>query len=650
MRLRHGLTALLALALVAGGAAACGGDSGRRGTGREGTSSRSGCASPPARTTEKTAKDLAAEVHRRQRRPGQGDRPVRRLRDQAAAGRRAEGAARHRHQRHRPARHPGQAGPRARGRPGRHGRRRRPHPGAWEAAKGADGKYYAVPFSAQSFALFIRKDWREKLGAARPRRPGPSWTRSPRRSPPKDPDGNGKADTYGFVVPGSTKRGYASWYFSSFLWSAGGDFFTGHGRQVHPRDRTPRSRSRRCNWFKEQFCTDKTVRAGRGDHGDHPGAPGVRDRQGRHLLHRAVQHGAASTRASARTSTRSSRCPAGPGGKASSLAEGENVYLMAGSENQAGQKKFAEFAVSAEGQKIGMAGDTDGTIVRLPVNNKVELAAVRKDTRWAGLRRRSTRRPAGTPRPCRTGPRSGRPPPTRSTRSSPTAAPTPRPSWTSWPRRSGRAEQAEPSSRRGLTQATEVKGADVPSARRPPAPPAPATGAPASRARHVGAPWLFLAPALILFALFKFVPMVRADRDELPRGPAVPGRPVGRRRQLPAGRHRRRRSARPSGTRSSSRVGQTVGSIAARPGAGAAARGQARHLWFVRTAVFLPAVAAMAVVAEVWRIIYYPAPDGMRQLGPRAGRHGPVAVPQLRRHLAVVGDGGRASGAAPRTT
>jgi multiple sugar transport system permease protein len=38
--------------------------------------------------------------------------------------------------------------------------------------------------------------------------------------------------------------------------------------------------------------------------------------------------------------------------------------------------------------------------------------------------------------------------------------------------------------------------------------------------------------------------------------------------------------------------------------------GTARHLWIVRTAAFLPVVTAIAVVAEVWRILYYPAPDG----------------------------------------
>jgi len=74
--------------------------------------------------------------------------------------------------------------------------------------------------------------------------------------------------------------------------------------------------------------------------------------------------------------------PKGPSGKATSLAEGENVYLMQGSANRAGQRRCAEFASSAEGQTLGMAGDTDGNVVRLPVNTKVSMASVRQDTRW----------------------------------------------------------------------------------------------------------------------------------------------------------------------------------------------------------------------------------------------------------------------------
>ncbi|WP_241563717.1 hypothetical protein [Streptomyces sp. E1N211] len=72
----------------------------------------------------------------------------------------------------------------------------------------------------------------------------------------------------------------------------------------------------------------------------------------------------------------------GAGGEAAALAEGENVYLMAGSGNEKGQQAFAEFAASPAGQKIGLGLDNGGIIVRLPVNTTVDGAAERKDPRW----------------------------------------------------------------------------------------------------------------------------------------------------------------------------------------------------------------------------------------------------------------------------
>jgi multiple sugar transport system substrate-binding protein len=75
--------------------------------------------------------------------------------------------------------------------------------------------------------------------------------------------------------------------------------------------------------------------------------------------------------------------PPGPSGGPGALAEGENVYLTMGSPNRAGQKAFAEFATSVEGQTISMDGDNNGPIVRLPVNTKVDMAAIRQDPRWA---------------------------------------------------------------------------------------------------------------------------------------------------------------------------------------------------------------------------------------------------------------------------
>ena len=72
----------------------------------------------------------------------------------------------------------------------------------------------------------------------------------------RDPDGNGKADTYGFVVPASTKRGYTSWYFSSFLWSGGGDYLTENGGKYKPAinsEGTISALTRVQRWWKDKL-------------------------------------------------------------------------------------------------------------------------------------------------------------------------------------------------------------------------------------------------------------------------------------------------------------------------------------------------------------------------------------------------------------
>jgi multiple sugar transport system substrate-binding protein len=252
-------------------------------------------------------------------------------------------------------------------------------PTAWQAATGADGKVYGVPFSAQSFALFIRKDWRAEVGLPLPA----SWAdldALAKAFTTKDPDGDGKADTYGYVIPASTKRGYASWYLTSFLWSAGGDFFTGSDKALQPAVDSPQSIAA-VTEFKKQFCTDRTVV---------PGAVTAETTQA-HPLFESGKGGIYLTgpynmarfdKNLGKDKYEVVALPAGPGGRSQSLAEGENVYLMAGSANPAGQRKFAEFATSVEGQTIGMAGDTDGNVVRLPVNTKVAIGDVRTDTRW----------------------------------------------------------------------------------------------------------------------------------------------------------------------------------------------------------------------------------------------------------------------------
>ena len=74
--------------------------------------------------------------------------------------------------------------------------------------------------------------------------------------------------------------------------------------------------------------------------------------------------------------------PAGPGG-AISMAEGTTAFLMKTSPRKSTAKKFLEFLISPEGQKIGMAVDsTSMPIVRLPVNKTLNIKDYHDDPRW----------------------------------------------------------------------------------------------------------------------------------------------------------------------------------------------------------------------------------------------------------------------------
>ena len=127
--------------------------------------------------------------------------------------------------------------------------------------------------------------------------------------------------------------------------------------------------------------------------------------------------------------------------------------------------------------------------------------------------------------------------------------------------------------------------------------------------RHA-VPWLFLAPALLLFTVFKFIPMIRAVQMSFyDVRPYLGDRWVGGDNYhevvtdanfLAAIWHTVVLA-----------VGQAGGSLVLGMVLALVLEGHSKHLWIVRTAVFLPTVAAMAVVAEVWRILYFPAPDGV---------------------------------------
>ncbi|MEV4287446.1 sugar ABC transporter substrate-binding protein [Nonomuraea bangladeshensis] len=251
---------------------------------------------------------------------------------------------------------------------------------AWQAAAGSDGKFYAAPFSAQAFALIVRKDWREKVGME----PPATWedlTKLAVAFTEKDPDGNGQKDTSGFVAPAGTKRGYASWYASSLIYANGADFLKANGPGKYVATANDPRFVEAVQYLQDQFCKTKTV---------NPGAVS-NDTTVTHEVFEKGQGGiylvgpyvlARFVKSVGTDKIEVLPVPKGPSGGPGTLGEGENVYLMAGSQLQDAQKKFAEFAISPEGQRIGMNKDANGAIVRLPVNRTVDMAAERQDPRW----------------------------------------------------------------------------------------------------------------------------------------------------------------------------------------------------------------------------------------------------------------------------
>ncbi|MGV9380468.1 carbohydrate ABC transporter permease [Nonomuraea sp. NPDC003707] len=123
-------------------------------------------------------------------------------------------------------------------------------------------------------------------------------------------------------------------------------------------------------------------------------------------------------------------------------------------------------------------------------------------------------------------------------------------------------------------------------------------------------PWLFLAPALILFLYFKYIPMAEGMWLSFFKVQPFLGNEW-------LGLENYRRVFAEEAFRDATAhtlvyaVGQTGGSILLGFMLALLLEGKARTLWFVRTAAFLPVVTATAVVAEVWRLLYFPGEEGM---------------------------------------
>ena len=126
---------------------------------------------------------------------------------------------------------------------------------------------------------------------------------------------------------------------------------------------------------------------------------------------------------------------------------------------------------------------------------------------------------------------------------------------------------------------------------------------------HVLAIWVFLIPAAVLALYFKFIPMVEGIRLSLFKvQPFLGDVFVGFDNYISVLTDARFMDA--LGHTVILGVTQTLGALVVGFVLALLLEGPAKSLWFLRTAHFLPVVTALAVVGEIWRILYFPTADG----------------------------------------
>jgi len=154
--------------------------------------------------------------------------------------------------------------------------------------------------------------------------------------------------------------------------------------------------------------------------------------------------------------------------------------------------------------------------------------------------------------------------------------------------------------------AAQTKPAATPVlAKRPSPPPRRGKGNPA----QMLAIWVFLLPAAVLALYFKFIPMVEGIRLSLFKvQPFLGDVFVGFNNYVTVLTDARFMDA--LGHTVILGLTQTIGALVVGFVLALLLEGQAKSLWFLRTAIFLPVVTALAVVGEIWRILYFPTADG----------------------------------------
>ncbi|WP_406213711.1 ABC transporter substrate-binding protein [Streptomyces canus] len=253
---------------------------------------------------------------------------------------------------------------------------------SWSSTVGIDGKHYGIPYSRQAQTLMIRTDWLKKLGLKAPT----TWQEMlsvAKAFATEDPDGDGKADTYGIVAPASAQNGYATWWGASFLWQGGAQIIAPDGKGAYTPAMDSAAAINAVTWMKDNlFCGKQGV--------VQPGAitavtaTATNFQDGNAGMYMTGPYNITTFDATpGKDKYEVVPAPAGPvGGEV--LADGENVYLGAKTGKDRQELALASFLVSAEGQKIAMTSvDGHQPVVRIPVNSTLDAAEVRNDARWS---------------------------------------------------------------------------------------------------------------------------------------------------------------------------------------------------------------------------------------------------------------------------
>jgi multiple sugar transport system substrate-binding protein len=250
---------------------------------------------------------------------------------------------------------------------------------AWASTTDLHGKIYAVPFSAQANLLLIRSDWLKKLNLPVPT----TWAQVEQDAiafTKDDPDGDGKADTYGIAVPGSTASGYISWWWSSMLWESGGDYVTSDGGGKYTAALDSPAAVAAAAEFEKLACTDKVVQPGYLN--DDTTVTNKAFETGQVGMYLTGPYAFATMDASAVKGKYIVVAPPKGPGSAETLAEGTSLYTMAGAKTKEALE-LESFMTTPQAQVLGMTAVPTATVVRLPVNKDVNAATVHKgDARW----------------------------------------------------------------------------------------------------------------------------------------------------------------------------------------------------------------------------------------------------------------------------